>query len=515
MKKRLHVFLTNYYVHVFFVAVCFLVQSPVFSQCNLSVSITGKNPLCSGQNNGSVTSSVTGASINATYLWSSSVAGANGTSGVNILSAFAGNYTLTVTDGNCSATSNTVTLVDPSKVTSAISSPNVGGYNITCFGAKTGDVDLTVTGGAAAYTYLWSNGATTEDLSKVAAGTYTVNILDANKCPAANNITLTQPDGALDASGLVTQITCNNTKGSVDLSVIGGVKDYSYLWSNGAATSSIAGLDAGTYSVAITDAVGCQLGKAFTINQPQLLNVSLSASQTTIYHTFGNQSTILHAKISGGISPYNYVWSPIHDPFNTNKSNVSESPEVTTMYTVKVTDGANCSTSGSIQIVVEDINCDKNDNKVLMCVVDKRIPFTFHTECMPQGKVQKLLDEQKATLGGCPVGDAAASTLITAMSEQSNLVLAEAVPEVSATGKLKVTPNPTTGKFNVILNGLNPGKVDIKILDASGREVESKSVNINGPQIQVPFNLESKPKGLYFINVVSNSDTLKDKVIKR
>jgi hypothetical protein len=515
MKKRLHVFLTNYYACVFFVAVSFLVQYPVFSQCNLSVSITGKNPLCTGSNNGSVTSVVTGASVNARYQWSSSVAAANGTSGVNILSAFAGTYTLTVTDGGCSATSNTVTLTDPSKVTSAISSPNVSGYNITCFGAKTGDIDLTVTGGTAPYTYTWSTGATTEDLSQVVAGTYTVNILDANKCPAANNITLTQPDRALDASGLVTQITCNNTKGSIDLSVVGGVKDYSYLWSNGATSSSITGLDAGMYSVAINDALGCQLGKAFTINQLQSLSVAVSASQTTIYHTFGNQSTILHAKVSGGVSPYNYVWSPIHDPFNTNKSNVSESPEVTTTYTVKVTDGANCSTAGSIQIAVDDINCDKNDNKVLMCVVDKRIPFTFHTECIPQGKVQKLLDEQKATLGGCPVGDAAASTLITAMSEQSNLVLADAVQELSATDKLKVTPNPTTGKFNVILNGLNAGKVEIKILDASGREVDSKSVNINGAQVQVPFNLESKPKGLYFINVVSNSDTLRDKVIKR
>jgi hypothetical protein len=515
MKKRLHVFLLTWYMQVFLTAAFFLVQSPIFSQCNLSVSITGKDPLCNGQNNGSVTSTATGASVNATYLWSSSSSAANGTGGIGIANAFAGTYTLTVTDGGCAATSNTITLHDPLKITSTVSSPNVGGYNVTCYGAKTGDIDLTVTGGATPYTYLWSNGATTEDLSKVAAGTYTVNILDANKCPAANNITLTQPDGALDASGLVTQITCINPKALIDLSVVGGVKEYTYLWNNGATTSTISNLDAGTYSVAITDAVGCQLGKAFTVNKPAPLAVSLSASQSTIFLTYGNQSTILHAKVNGGTQPYHYAWSPIHDPFTTDRSNVSESPKVTTDYTVKVSDSAGCTTTASIQIVVKDVSCSKNDNKVLMCVLDKKIPFTTHTECVPQGKVQKLLEDQKASLGGCPVGDAAASTFMTTISAQQNLVLADAPQQDLLTQKVKITPNPTTAKFEVLLNGFNNGKVEIKILDASGREVERRSVDINGYQTQVEFNLASKPKGLYLINIVSNEETLREKVIKR
>src|SRR5438093_13662995 len=95
-------------------------------------------------------------------------------------------------------------------------------------GASTGSIDLTVSGGTPAYTYLWSNGATTEDLTNRPAGTYNVTITDANGCTITGGTTLTQPS-ALILTNTKTNVTCNGfNNGSINLTVSGGVSPYSY-----------------------------------------------------------------------------------------------------------------------------------------------------------------------------------------------------------------------------------------------------------------------------------------------
>ena len=100
-----------------------------------------------------------------------------------------------------------------------------------CNGASTGAIDLTVTGGVSPYTYVWSNNATTQDISNLAAGTYTVTVTDANGCTKTTSATITQPS-ALDLSVQTTPAPCHgNAGGSVNLTVNGGVPAYAYLWS--------------------------------------------------------------------------------------------------------------------------------------------------------------------------------------------------------------------------------------------------------------------------------------------
>src|SRR6185436_18338658 len=104
-----------------------------------------------------------------------------------------------------------------------ISSTFNGGYNISCSGNTDGSIDVTATGGMAPFTYLWSNGATTEDLSGLGAGTYSVSLTDANGCTATTGltITLTEP---LVLTAAVTSFTdtlgCNGSgTGAIDISV--------------------------------------------------------------------------------------------------------------------------------------------------------------------------------------------------------------------------------------------------------------------------------------------------------
>lgn len=109
---------------------------------------------------------------------------------------------------------------------------------------------------AASYTYLWSNGETSQDISGLAAGTYTVTVTSSNGATATTSATVTEPN-SLSASIAATNATAGQSDGSLDLTVSGGTSAYTYAWSNGATSQDISGLTPGTYTVTVTDALGC------------------------------------------------------------------------------------------------------------------------------------------------------------------------------------------------------------------------------------------------------------------
>ena len=94
--------------------------------------------------------------------------------------------------------------------------------NVTsCHGDLTGAIDLTINDPSATGTYAWSNGATTEDLSNIGAGTYSVVITDGNSCTDSTSYTVTEPS-TISASSVVVNASAANNDGSIDLSVSGG-----------------------------------------------------------------------------------------------------------------------------------------------------------------------------------------------------------------------------------------------------------------------------------------------------
>ncbi|WP_299685923.1 Ig-like domain-containing protein, partial [uncultured Dokdonia sp.] len=112
--------------------------------------------------------------------------------------------------------------------------------DVLCNGENTGAINIEVSGGTPPYTYVWSNGETTEDINGLSAGDYSVVVTDINGCTVEANVTVNEPQNPLSISGTATDILCNGEDtGSVDITVDGGTSPYTYEWSNGATTEDI------------------------------------------------------------------------------------------------------------------------------------------------------------------------------------------------------------------------------------------------------------------------------------
>ncbi|MFN0187527.1 MAG: gliding motility-associated C-terminal domain-containing protein, partial [Bacteroidia bacterium] len=300
----------------------------------LSVTNSLTHINCYNQSTGVINTTVTGGTSPYTYLWST------GATTANLSGLPTGTYTLTVTDSKGCTQTNTNTINQPSAPLNAtVASTN----NVGCFGGNSGSINLNVTGGVTAYTFQWNTGATTQNLSGLSNGSYTVTVTDANGCTAlVSSINITQPTAALSATTTNTNVNCFGTStANINLTPSGGTSPYSYLWSNGSTTQNINTLASGTYSVTITDAKSCTYTTSVTITQPASA-VSVSTTKTNV-RCFGNNTGLITAAGNGGTSPYSYSWSNgVNTALNNNL--------IAGTYTVTVTDANGCTTSTPVNI---------------------------------------------------------------------------------------------------------------------------------------------------------------------
>ena len=306
------------------------------SACAIAATTSAQtNVACFGNNTGSVTVTGSGAVAPYAYQWSNSRTTAANTG------LAAGIYTVTVTDANSCSTTQSVTITQPS---SALNPTLSNPVNAACFGASTGSISLTTGGtGTGPYTFLWSNGRTTQNNTGLPAGPYTVTVTDANGCTVSRNTTITQPASALNGSSSSTNATCS-VAGSINLTVSGGNNgSYSYLWSNSAVTQDLNGLGAGSYTVTITDAGGCTITNGpNTITSIGTPSASIVNTNNILCNGVSNGSVDIN--VVGGTGPYTYLWS-------NSRTTEDVSGLAAGTYSVTVTDAISCFTSiGTINI---------------------------------------------------------------------------------------------------------------------------------------------------------------------
>ena len=305
-------------------------------------SITTINVSCFAGTNGSATANPSGGVGPYTYSWNSAPVQTTQTATNLPL----GTYNCTVTDANGCQIVVSANITQPSQLTLALGSQT----NISCFGGNNGAITVVAGGGTGLYLYSLNAGPNqlSPTFSSLTAGIYTIMVTDANGCTTTINVTLTQPT-ALSTTGSITNITCFGTcNGQLLVNVSGGVSPYTYLWSNGQTTNPATGLCAGTYSVVATDANGCQVAQTgMVVSQPNVLGVTVNATPSSICI---GQTSNLTTNVTGGTSPYTYLWSN-----GGTTSNISVSPVVTTSYTVTITDANGCTTTGSVTVTVNPV----------------------------------------------------------------------------------------------------------------------------------------------------------------
>ena len=313
----------------------------------VNVTATSTDESGPGAGDGTATANPSGGTPPYSYLWSP-----GGETTQTITGLGAGDYTVTVTDANgCTAMATTTVNSIPCNL-----SANASSTPVSCNGGNDGTATVGVSGGIGPFTYSWSpGGQTTQSISGLTAGVYTVTVFDTTTlCTETSTTTVNEP-GALSSGIAVTHVACyGDPTGSLDLTVSGGTQPYTFLWSpGGETTEDLTNLPAGTYSVLITDANGCTLTDSATVMQPQSeLDLQITAQTDIVCSGLGSVTVAA----SGGTPPYLYSLDGGTPQASGTFSNLAAGT-----YSVAVLDGNGCDDSVAVTILA---NCTDAINDI-------------------------------------------------------------------------------------------------------------------------------------------------------
>ena len=439
---------------------------------------------CFGDSTGSLVLSVSGGMTPYSFSWS------DGDTTQNRTGLGAGSYTYSVIDANGCSISNTVTITEPLQ---ALSSTAVVTH-VNCFGEATGGVDLTVSGGTAPYSFLWTTGDITEDLSTLLAGYYEVTITDAAGCSLQWSDTLTQPLLPLTVGLSLTHVACfGDLTGAIDASVSGGTGPYVYAWNTGASTEDLNGLGAGNYSLTVTDALGCSSTVTETITQNTALALSLIQTDVAC---FGGATGSIAAIASGGATPYTYAWS-------SGGTTAIKSGLIAGTYTITVTDAAGCVVSGTttisqpdalvLNLSVSDVQCFGDTSGTISALANGGVaPYAF---LWNTGDTSQALSNISAGIYSVTVTDANGCSLTHLDTVGQPLAMTDttALSHVAcygdSTGILAVSMYGGTAPYSFAWNtgdsvstisGLSAGTYSLLVTDSQGCTY-SQSFTISQP----------------------------------
>lgn len=242
---------------------------------------------------------VSGGTAPFTFAWS------NAATTEDITGVLAGAYSVIVTDS--AGCSETLAINIDSLTGAAL--PLIVTVSVTneiCFGDNNGAIDISVTGGVAPYTYVWNIGDTTQDLSNIPAGTYFVTVMDSDTSSTVDSIVVGGNPEIIITSVMTPPTSGTASDGALDVSVSGGTAPYAYLWSNAMTTEDIMNLGIGSYTITVTDSLGCSASETFAVDTiPALSLVSISSDVTCLESNNG----AIDLTIIGGLAPFTIAWS--------------------------------------------------------------------------------------------------------------------------------------------------------------------------------------------------------------
>lgn len=497
-------------------------------------------------NNGAIYLSDTTTAGPLTYSWS------NGATTQDVTGLAPGNYSVTITDtSNCSVTFF-ATIVTSSNISITIDSIDSVS---SCPSGNNGAIYISTSGGIAPYTYAWSNGATTEDISGLTSGNYTLTVTDSVSC--TNNFVVYVPYTfpiLLNVS--FTPSNCNASTGTASCSASGGTGAYTYLWSNGNTTQNSTGLSAGNYSVTVTDSVGCSATASVTIplaNPPTnpficMVSVdSLSQNNVVIWDKTsfsGVDSFIVYREITTnnyqpiGAVPFDSL-SLFVDTVRTKYfPNTGDPNAGTYRYKLQIKDSCGgystkspyhntifmTGNNGTFSWPLYTIENNPNPVNAYVLMRDDYSSGNWNAINSVSGTQQTVTDPAYSVWQStanyriqtiwsitCTPSRLNSQTLASFNASLSNTLhpVISSVNESSVNNSISIYPNPTSGKFQITSDELRI--TNVEIYNVYGEKVYSTSVI--GRQSSV-IDISFVPSGIYFLKVKTPDGVVIKKIVK-
>ncbi|WP_052598631.1 T9SS type B sorting domain-containing protein [Aureispira sp. CCB-QB1] len=451
------------------------------------------NVSCNGANDGAVFITATGGTGGYTYAWS------NTASSQNITGLGGGSYTVTVTDAaGCTAVSGPHVVTEPTQLVATLDSIN----NVSCNGLSDGGVFVSITGGTVPFSYLWSNGATTEDATGLIAGSYTLTVTDTNGCTATTGPHIvTEPTALVITLDSIDNVSCNGAAdGGVFITATGGTGAYTYAWSNTGSSQNITGLSGGSYTVTVTDANGCTaVSGPHVVTEAPALVITLDSIDNVSCNGANDGAVFITA--TGGTGGYTYAWS-----------NTASSQNITGLgggsYTVTVTDAAGCTAVSGPHVVTEptqlvatldsinNVSCNGlSDGGVFVSITGGTVPFSYLWSNGATTEDATGLIAGSYTLTVTDTNGCTATTGPHVVTEPTALVITlDSIDNVScngaADGGVFITATGGTGAYTYAwsntgssqnITGLSGGSYTVTVTDANGCTQTSGPLSVSEP----------------------------------
>lgn len=449
----------------------FIITQPV----PLSINANINQVTCFGSADGSIAITPGIGQAPYQYQW-------NTGTGAQLNNLQPGNYLLTVTDGRGCQVTDSYTITQPTVLSTTVDSI----ADVSCIGA--GYIAVSAQGGTGPYIYQWSDGGNIAVRTNLAAGSYSVTVLDDNGCNASGNYTISNISN-LTTTVLMDTLTCpDDTDASISITATGGTAPYTYLWSTGNTSTQLTNLGTGSYSVTITDAAGCSIVEMMTIATPLLLAADVSVSGITC-NGDGN-GYILLSPTSGQL-PFSYQWS-------TGSTSTSLTQLQAGNYLLTITDARGCSITDSYSILepapLTVWNAIESSDSIGLAwdsITGGTAPYTIeYIQCWlytgtMQGDPAKVCSLRVTDAAGCifdtlyPFGE---------YNWQS-------IDDISAS-QINVYPNPTNGQVQVTWP-VAGAFVRYHLVNVLGQTLTEG--NIIGTETQLQLNLQPYALGTYWL----------------
>ncbi len=465
-----------------------------------AVNVSVTDIVCNNQNNGMV-SIVPVNPGNYGYLWSP---GGQTTSSISNLAA--GLYSVQVIDSitGC-AGSFSATITNPPLLSATAST-------LTQSCAGSGSAFATITGGVGPYSYSWDTNpvSTTDTISNLAAGNYTVIVTDSRGCTSASTVNVQPATSVISINvDTLSALRCyGDTNGVIGVTASGGSGTLMYSWNTSPVqnTQVANGLAAGAYTVTITDGTGCTNSQTLAISSPLQLQVQLGSSPASCNNSDGSAFVV---SVSGGVSGYSYLW-------NGGNTNDTLYNVPTGLYDVVITDANNCTIQQSVVVNSQTISLttssnsptcfgDGNGSATVLVQSGGTGPFVYVWNTSPVQNSSTATSLSSGTYN-VSVTDANNCTAVAQVTiTQPTLLTVQASSNPACFGSTGVGIAIASGgtvpysySWNPAVSGgpvvvVPPGTYTVTLTDARGCTASSSTTVTENPQINIVATTISQP----------------------